>query len=1097
MKKIINILLLIIISFSFAAVKVCATRYLTPDEIPRSSYVVGTHLLTSPDNEILNTSGNHDAIFDESGVIYTHTIMFISRSITENEYSDMIFYYKNRRSNWEEATDGTPITDLPDTFTITHVNGICIDDPCPETGGSGGGNTGDGFSITFKNKNGALTTPVTTNSSGYLNVNDIPDMVADPGYVFDGWEDENGNPVNVKAPFEADMILQPIFTPITYIIHFNLNGGSGNAPADKTCTIDSEANCMTPSTEPTRTGYTFLGWGLERNNSTGSNDEVKPLIQVEEAIGDILIPSLDANNEVTLYAVWEPVRYSVLYDLDGGEFNSADLSENTHFVSMDSPNIAVGNPVKDGYSFGSWSLTNATSVGANAFKMQAPGNVKLKANWNPNPLTVTFNPNGGTGGTGGVSSQCNYDGCTITRTNPTKGSYTFKYWLYEEGGYIYHKDDVISGLSGSITLKAVYNDEDTHSINYDIDASEGEEIDNNVISEYVTGVGTNLPIPRKTGFDFDGWIILDNNNQPTAGEHIYKIEANKNVDYSLKPAWKVKTYKISYISLIMKNNEVRTNITSEEKDFGSSVTLPTTLRSIPYHTFEGWVNGFNGTELYNGGQNIIVNGDMVFVGKWKATIKYSIGYDLDGGSFASNSSHPYNYVLGSGGISITNPVRDGYHFDGWTIIAPNNASFTGNILNVPAGGGDVELKAVWSRNRFDVTYNLAGGSIIDGSSFPLTVQGGTNFTLPQNASGQENVLARDGYSFGGWTDDNNNGQPVSVINNVGANISVTATWNPKNFEYHYYKESSGDEMIPGSQYNNSLSFATSIDIKPYPPSELDFDEIFIGWIYNGVLYNAGDQFVLNSYTDKVFFRPYIVHAISNDKIHSIQYNGNGLGTDVINTLVDRYIEGDTFELAIVSRDGYRFDGWYTDQQFNNPITSVTGKNTDLVLYAKWTPIPSVGRYLDVVGDNSIVRVTFDNIGNTETHYPITIIANYADGTTSTPQTFIANATISAEFDYKPGMKIRVSCNSSNHYDVEIDERDFDTLHKVTLNYLKNSNYSSVITYVKEGQVIPSNTVIYDNYTFNNYNWFTDSARTNPYDNVGVLSNIEIYGIRRH
>ena len=34
-------------------------------------------------------------------------------------------------------------------------------------------------------------------------------------------------------------------------------------------------------------------------------------------------------------------------------------------------------------------------------------------------------------------------------------------------------------------------------------------------------------------------------------------------------------------------------------------------------------------------------------------------------------------------------------------------------------------------------------------------------------------------------------------------------------------------------------------------------------------------------------------------------------------------------------DGYRFDGWYSDATFNNPVKSLYGQTGDIVLYAKW------------------------------------------------------------------------------------------------------------------------------------------------------------------
>lgn len=73
----------------------------------------------------------------------------------------------------------------------------------------------------------------------------------------------------------------------TYIISFDANGGNG-APSSQTKTHGTVLTL--PTEKPTRTGYTFLGWSVNRTATTATYS----------AGGN-----LTANADMTLYAVWQ------------------------------------------------------------------------------------------------------------------------------------------------------------------------------------------------------------------------------------------------------------------------------------------------------------------------------------------------------------------------------------------------------------------------------------------------------------------------------------------------------------------------------------------------------------------------------------------------------------------------------------------------------------------------------------------------------------------------------------------------------------------------------------------------------------------------
>ena len=141
------------------------------------------------------------------------------------------------------------------------------------------------------------------------------------GYTFLGWYDENDNLVNTVELKNYN--LKAKWKVITYTITYNLNFG--------TCSnLLTEYYIFTNAKvlpEPTREGYTFLGWydGINLNKS---------YIVKGELMKDIF-----------LEAKWEETIYTISYDLNGGICNNLPNK-----FSKTSP-IILPTPTKEGYKF--------------------------------------------------------------------------------------------------------------------------------------------------------------------------------------------------------------------------------------------------------------------------------------------------------------------------------------------------------------------------------------------------------------------------------------------------------------------------------------------------------------------------------------------------------------------------------------------------------------------------------------------------------------------------------------------------------------------------------------------------------------------------
>jgi uncharacterized repeat protein (TIGR02543 family) len=136
----------------------------------------------------------------------------------------------------------------------------------------------------------------------------------------------------------------------SYTVSYNANGGSG-APSSQTKWYGKSLTLS--STKPTRTGYSFKGWALSKEAA----DEGTWYYQPGSTCG--------ANNNLTLYAVWEVNTYDVKYNANGGSGAPGDQTK-TYGVTL---TLSSTKPTRTNYTFKGW----GTSASATTVAYQAGG----------------------------------------------------------------------------------------------------------------------------------------------------------------------------------------------------------------------------------------------------------------------------------------------------------------------------------------------------------------------------------------------------------------------------------------------------------------------------------------------------------------------------------------------------------------------------------------------------------------------------------------------------------------------------------------------------------------------------------------------------
>ena len=185
------------------------------------------------------------------------------------------------------------------------------------------------YTITFDTAGGSTVAPITQDYG--TNIAAPADPTRD-GYTFIGWDRE----IPTTMPAE-NMTVTAQWKVNQYTITFDTNGGSEITPI----TQDYGTNIAAPA-DPTRDGYTFIGWDRE-------------------------IPETMPAENMTVTAQWEINRYTITFDTAGG-------SEIAPITQDYGTNIAApADPTRDGYTFIGWDMEIPTTMPAE--------NITLKARW--------------------------------------------------------------------------------------------------------------------------------------------------------------------------------------------------------------------------------------------------------------------------------------------------------------------------------------------------------------------------------------------------------------------------------------------------------------------------------------------------------------------------------------------------------------------------------------------------------------------------------------------------------------------------------------------------------------------------------------------
>ena len=195
---------------------------------------------------------------------------------------------------------------------------------------------------------------------------------------------------------------------------FDKNGGDTEADPrimvqDKVAGVVNHFDL--PTTEPTRSGYDFMGWNTKADGT-----------------GDAFTATTDVTDNMTVYAQWKVnTTYTVTYKdgVDGAAFRDQTT---TGLHSGDPTPAFSGTPTRSGYTFTGWQPSVAATVTDNAV-YTAQWAKNSSSSGHSTRYTLHYESNGGT--TYKDERYSSGTKVTLDKT-PTRESYTFTGWYADK-----------------------------------------------------------------------------------------------------------------------------------------------------------------------------------------------------------------------------------------------------------------------------------------------------------------------------------------------------------------------------------------------------------------------------------------------------------------------------------------------------------------------------------------------------------------------------------------------------------------------------------------------------------------------------------------
>ena len=719
--------------------------------------------------------------------------------------------------------------------------------------------------------------------------------------------------------------LDSIVFDVAYPVTFDDNGGIGGP---KSSYKDSngvyqhyyhDGASINASTDPTRSGYTFLGW------SETKLDPITSQSQLQAQYSKILKhDSLKmAAPGKTFYAVWGK-NPTLTFDRNftGSPLVQLPAQQTVPFGGSATRPMtwtSTANSIRKGYSFTGWktSASSSTDYGFSALF----SDTTVYAGWSANSYTIRFAGNGATGGST-TSMSMRYDETkSLTRNGFTYTGKTFAGWNTQPGGdgTSYSDGQSVKNLvelnGGEITLYAQWGT-NVYTVTF-MDGKTGGKI-STATANYGSSV-TPPSYPSHTGYTPTGW------DKSTAN-----VTQNMTVTVNYRP----NKYTIRFDG---NATGVSGNMSDMQMEYDKAKNLTSNAFSLAGHSWLNWNTAAAGNaKSYSNGQSVknlteTDGGVVTLYAQW-STNAYTVTF-VDGKTGRNISNVSVDY-----GGSVTPPAyptHPGYTPTGWDKSTANvtqnmtvtvnyrpnryKIHFDGNATGVTGSMADMDMEYNKAKSLTTNAYTLAGHSWI-------------SWNTAANGSGKTYT----------------NGQSVKNLTETdGGTVTLYAQWSTNSYTVTFVDGHNGKTIKQESvKYGGA---ATAPDVPKHEG-------------YTSTQWDNSFNNVTSNITTTIGY-------IANE--YTINFDGNGATGGNMQPLQMQYDKEKNLTANAFSREGYTWAGWntkaggngtgYTDKQVVKNLTSEN--NGSVMLYAQWTPIAYRIQFdknlTDATGETASMGMTFD------------------------------------------------------------------------------------------------------------------------------------------
>ena len=765
--------------------------------------------------------------------------------------------------------------------------------------------TVNAYNIEYKNMDGAVN--AASNPSRYT-IEDDDVVLGEPsrtGYKFVGWTaDEAGEEAVTEIDTSAceDVVLWAQWEINTYTATFVDDDGTVE---EVEFTVEDDS--LTEPVVPVKVGYTgkwedydivadditveavytpivynITYGGLEDGEHSNTEEYTieSATITLQDAsrVGYDFVGWYDGEQEVTeitqgshgditLTAKWEAIVYNIIYEYDDtiGDVAEGDSLKESYTIEDDFDFVTL-ECFTEGYHFDGWYTQKDLGTGeqVTGIDLGTIGDITVYAHWGLEVYDITYVGADGVTSTNPVNYTIESE--TFTISDLTKVGYTFDGWFEDEACEVAADTTVETGSTGDLVFYASWTPIE-YTITYNLYGGGWDGEPNS--GSYTIETGAELADPVLEGSFFVGWY-----DSAEGGALVTSIEVGEIGNRTLYARW------------LTFDSEGGSEVTGGVSYSASGVTEPE-APSLDWYDFGGWYLDETYEERYD---FALPEVSMTVHALW-IPIEYEIEYVLGGGE--NSPSNPATYNV-EDSVVFEDAYREGYTFNGWY----GNAEFTTEqVTGVEVGShGKVTVYASFSINQYTISFETDGGTTVS----EITQDYGTAIAAPAQP-------AKTGYAFVGWYE--SDPQELYDFTTMPArDFTLYAAWELVTYDIVYNLDGGVNGSNP-SGYTIESDTITLVDA-----TKRGYE--FLGWFSDSGLGAPVSEIETGSYGDVELFAGWRV--IEYEIVYHLPDGATHSNPDFYTVETD----GTVFADGVMT--GYTFDGWFSDEDLSQSVTSYGG-----------------------------------------------------------------------------------------------------------------------------------------------------------------------------